>query len=295
MNGYLGIYRDIICEHQEIPVYLLLFVLTVGIFYAFFSDFESDYSEHLTAYLKQPKQEDIFFIRAGIKLSANQYRLLLFGFTITIFLLNGFRAVSVGSYSGLIKSAAYSLLFLYLFMPRIYLYKGIRSPFIIIIDYIALQRSKEMDYEIYSSVTMLKNLATAQEKHPLSFDLMMERLMESSRKLKSIYQRTLGIYRADNLEKAMRHFTDAVGTKNAKSFALILEKIDKINPTELKNQVSVFQETLSEEMFTRGLEKAEGRGTIVYALATMVSFICLLNFIFVSVLMDTLETLGDIF
>ncbi len=295
MDNFFGVYRELLYSNPAVPVYAGLFLFIVGIFYVFFIDESLLRSGQLIEYAVSPNKEDGLFIKAGLNISANQYRLCLFAVSVLLFLGRGLKAVAAGSYSGLAASAVLPLATVYFFSPKRYLYKGIKTPFIIIIDRMAKRRSGELDYELYSSVTMLKNLAIAQETSPLSFDLMLERLMECSKKLKPIYQRTLVLYRSENMTKAMRYFSDAVGTKNARSFTLLLEKMDKLNPTELKNQVISFQEALSEEMFTRGLEKAEGRGTIVYILATAVSFVCLLNFIFVSVLMDMLDTLGELF
>lgn len=295
MSAFFEIYRELFRSYPGIPVYMCLLLFSAGIFYCFFRDEGSRYSEQLLRYIGAANREDALFFKAGIKLSGNQYRLCLFTAAIAIFLVRGLTAVAAGSYSRLLGSATLSIAIVYFLLPRVYLYRGIRSPFIIVIDRMAKRRSRELDYELYSSVTMLKNLAIAQESTPLSFDLMLERLADSSKKLRPIFQRTLGIYRSENLTAAMRYFSEAVGTKNARNLALILGKMDRIKPTELKNQVLSFQESIAEEMFTRGLEKAEGRGMIVYVLATAVSFVCLLNFIFVSVLMDTLGMLGELF
>lgn len=294
MSEIFKLYREVFYQYPEFPLYMCTFLFVLGILYLFFAGEGKNYSAKMLERLNSPAKEDEIFLNAGININANRYKLFIYISAILFFIVRLIIAASTGTFAGISGSALLSIAAVYFLLPRRYIYKGIRSPFMIAVGQMAKKRRRELDYELYSSVTMLKNLAIAQEANPLSFDMIMERLMECSKKLKPIYQKTLSLYRSDNMVLAMRYFSGAIGTKNARNFTLILEKMDKINPTELKSRVSGFQEGIAEEMFTRGMEKAESRGTVVYVLATAVSFVCLLNFIFVSVLIDTIGTLGEL-
>lgn len=279
----------------DFPVYIFLIIFLFGVYEAFLKGSGGYYLELIEDYINAPNEEDRYFLRLGLSMTANKYTLMLYMVGFAVFLIFGISAAASGSIKSLFLGLMIVALMILLLRPKAYLYKNIASPFLVLTDIISRRRKEELDRELYNSITTLKNLAIAQEDDAISADLMIEKLMDNSKKLKPIFAQTLSIYRGGDKTSALNFFGDSIGTKNGKSFAMTLEKIDKIEPSELTTQVLSLQEIMAEERFTKGLEKAENKGTIVYALATGVCFVCLLNFLFVCVVMDTLSSIGSIF
>lgn len=294
-DSLAGGFSQLLSAVPDLPIYLCLVIFLYGVYKQFLEGEGGYYLELLEDYANTPSDEDRFFIQFGSKLTANKYTILLYMIAFALFFMSGIVAATSGNISSFLKGLLFSLALIVFLKPKDYLYKEIKSPFFIITEFFSKRRSQDYDRELFNSVTTLKNLAIAQEDDALSADLMLEKLMDNSKKLKPIYAQTISIYRSGDKTKALKFFSDAIGTKNGKAFAMTLEKIDKIDPSELRTQVLSLQEIMSEERYTKGLEKAESKGTLIYAMATGVCLICLLNFLFVCVIMDTLSLMGDMF
>lgn len=279
----------------DFPMYALFLIAIYGVYLIFLKGESSYIVGLLQGYLESPQDEDALFLQLGLKITANKYTFLLYVVSFFIFILIGARGVANGDIGLIILGGLICGALIYFLRPREVIYGGMRSPFVVLIEKMSAGRKKALEMELFNTVTILKNLAIAQEKSPVSADLILEKLMDNSKKLKPIFAEVITIYRQGDKKRAFKYFSEAIGTRNAKSFALTLDKIDVINPTELKTQVIALQEVMAEERFTQGMEKAESKGNLIYALATLCGFICLLNFIFVCVLSDALSMLGDIF
>lgn len=278
----------------SLPVYICTFFFCYGAYLIFLKGTSSYYQKVLKEYLQGESEEDQLLIQSGLKMNANTYTFVLFLIAIIVFLMFGFASVMTGEITQMLTGLLLSCCIIFFLRPKKYLFDKVKSPFVMLTDAIASSKRAEYDIELYNVITILKNLAIAQEGDPLSADLMLEQLMDNSKKLKPIFAEMLNIYRTGEKARAIRYFADAVGTKNGRSIALTFEKLDKIDPSELKLQVISLQEIMAEERFTRGLEKAENKGNLIFTVATISCFVCLLNFLFVCVIMDTLGMLGGL-
>lgn len=294
-NTLLGGINLLLSYIPDLPQYIMFVFFLYAVYYIFIKGSGKYYMDVLNGYLEAPNEEDSLFIQTGLKMTANRYTFYLYAIALVIFLAFGISGIINGNIRSMLTGLVLALFIVFFFRPKKYLFNSVKSPFQAIIDIMTRGRKNDFDKELFNSISILKNLAIAQEEEPISADRMLEKLMENSKKLKPVYAQMLVIYRSGDKTRALKYFSDAIGTKNAKNFALTLEKLDKINPTELKMQVTSLQEVMVEERFTKGLDKAESKGNIIYALATAVCFICLLNFMFVCVLMDTMEMLGELF
>ncbi len=279
----------------SLPMYMMLIFITYGAYIGFLREETAYLAGSLRSYMDMPNDEDRLLLKLGIKSGANKYRVILYAACLLIFLAIGGKGLMDGDPVLAMSAGVILGGFVFLLSPREELCKGVRSPLVILVEKASVGRKKALESELFNSVTTLKNLAIAQENDPVSADLMLEKLMENSKKLKPIFAKVITIYRQGDRKRAFRYFSDAIDTRNARTFALILEKIDAINPTELKTQVVALQEVMMEERYTKGMESAENKGNLIYGLATACGFICLLNFVFVCVLSDALSMLGDIF
>ena len=152
-----------------------------------------------------------------------------------------------------------------------------------------------LDKELYNSSVILKNLSIIRRQTPLSADYMYEKLMENSHLLKPLYSQMLTLYRNKKDEDAFKVLPLAVGTKASRSFAIILSKLEKINPAELEEQMGLFQKNMIEVRKTQGIKRIERNGAILTILSTVTVFAVLLNFVVVIVFMSTFEQLENVF
>ncbi|MBQ9960535.1 MAG: hypothetical protein IJP00_01360 [Firmicutes bacterium] len=295
LESFVPALRVLLTYIPGLPAYFCLFFFCYGAYITFLKGTSSYYKDIITEYFDTESEEDVLFVRTGVNITANKYTFMLYMFAVLIFLMFGIMSVSSGDIRQMLTGVIVAFLLVFFLRPQKFIFGDMKSPFVIITDAISKGRREEYDKELYNSITILKNLAIAQEGSPLSADLILEKLMENSKKLKPVYAEMLSIYRTGDKTKAIKYFADAIGTKNGRTIAMTFEKLDKINPSELKLQVISLQEIMAEERFTKGLEKAESRGNILYALATGCCFVCLLNFLFVCVIMDTLTMLGGVF
>ena len=164
------------------------------------------------------------------------------------------------------------------------------------IDYWVMKKRKnKMDKELFSSSIILKNLSLVQGDVVFSADYMYEKLMENSVVLKPVYGQMLTLYRNQKNSEAFRVLPSIIGTKASKNFAIILSKLEKLNPSELAKQMEVFQKSMMENRMTYAIKRVQRSSLILTVLATITVFTLLLNFVVVVVFLDTIETLNNLF
>ncbi|MBR6529573.1 MAG: hypothetical protein IKT62_06005 [Firmicutes bacterium] len=164
------------------------------------------------------------------------------------------------------------------------------------IDYWVMKKRKsKMDKELFSSSIILKNLSLVQGDNAFSADYMYEKLMENSVVLKPVYGQMLTLYRSRNNSEAFKVLPSVVGTKASKNFAIILSKLEKLNPAELAKQMEVFQRSMMGNRVTYAIKRVQRNSLVLTVLATVTVFVLLLNFIVVVVLLDTIDTLNQLF
>ena len=88
------------------------------------------------------------------------------------------------------------------------------------------------DRELFKSSVILKNLSLVRKEAPMSADYIYEKLAENSGYLKPMYSQMLALYRSGRDKVAFKLPAKVIGTKAAGNFALILSKLDKLNPAE---------------------------------------------------------------
>ncbi len=157
------------------------------------------------------------------------------------------------------------------------------------------RRSLGAGQEFYKSSVILKNLITVTGGSALSADHIYEKLMENSDILKPVYGRMLSLYRSGKDEEAFRVPVDIIGTREARSFALILSKVDKIDPAELKAQTEIFQNSMTEKKVTAAMKQAQRNSAVITALSAGCVFALLINFTVVAVFMKSLDMMSSVF
>ena len=164
------------------------------------------------------------------------------------------------------------------------------------IELMIMKKSKsQIDKELYNSSVILKNLALVQRQMPFSADYMYERIMENSVLLKPIYSQMLATYRSMDSNEAFKVLPLVVGTKTSKNFAIILSKLEKLNPAELEKQMDIFQKSMMESRMTYAIKRVQRTSLVLTGLATITVFALLLNFVVVVVFLNTIDTLNQLF
>ena len=154
---------------------------------------------------------------------------------------------------------------------------------------------RHVERELYGSGITLKNLAIVYKDQPLAAEYMYEMLMDNTRVLKPVYQEMLNLYRNGRYEEAFAVFGERTGTRSGKHFAMVLSKLDSINPAELIEQMEVFQDMMSEERMTEATKEVQRKSILTTTWATAAIFALLINFTVVVVFMDKLNTLQELF
>ncbi len=157
------------------------------------------------------------------------------------------------------------------------------------------KKAMRVDREIFDSSVMLKNLAIAEKGRAFSADYIYEQLLYHSRRLQPVYGEMLSLYRSGRDEEAFAFFGEKCGTKAAKRFAMVLSKLDQIDPAELMEQMEVFQEVLSQKKMTEDMRRLQQTSALTTFLATAVVFAQLIDFTVVVVLLNTISVINGIF
>ena len=148
------------------------------------------------------------------------------------------------------------------------------------------------DRELFKSSVILKNLSLVRKEAPMSADYIYEKLAENSGYLKPMYSQMLALYRSGRDKEAFKLPAKVIGTKAAGNFALILSKLDKLNPAELVEQMNIFQSSMIEKQVTYAVKRTS---VVITALSALSVFALLINFVVVVVFMDSLKMLSSIF
>lgn len=153
----------------------------------------------------------------------------------------------------------------------------------------------ELDKDLFKSSIILKNLSLVRRETPFSADYMYEKLMENSTVLRPIYGQMMSLYRNKRDVEAFKIIPMIVGTKASKNFAIILSKLDALNPSEMESQMDLFQKSMMESRMTFAIKRVQRNSVILTTMATATIFALLLNFVVVVVFMSTLEMLNNVF
>ena len=145
--------------------------------------------------------------------------------------------------------------------------------------------------DLYHAAILLKDLCIVRKYHPVSLDYMLEELSHSSGSLKPVFQKTLALYRTQGSDAAFRYFSDRLDSKYARNLALLMSKMDKIDPAELVSQIDIFIGIIREVRTTEAMKTAERRAAVCTFLAAAAFFALMIDFLVVVVFMDTLESL----
>ena len=164
---------------------------------------------------------------------------------------------------------------------------GRPSPFGLLLEQIRKKRRIKYNQEIFRCLSQLKNLATAKADASYSSDYIISELSRYTVYTKPIFDRFLGYWYESRYEEAVKYFNDSIGTEDAKSLSNLLSKIDHLKPAEFISQLELYQNEAKERRKTTAQNTWEARSSMVFAVALITSIIILLNFLLISIAIDT--------
>ncbi len=223
----------------------------------------------------------------GIPISVYQYNLLRLSILSIIII---FEVEENGiSVETAIKAVVVFSLFIFT-SPRLTVL-GKKTPFAILIASLKRYNQTIIDDEIYKALSRLKNLVITQRENPMSASFLIEQITKFTKKTKGIFLKTLSMYHEGNQEEAIEFFKATTGTKLGAEFGNIMSKLDELNPAELKDQLILLQSSVRDEKVTLKLRQQELFSNLMFIPIVAASMAILLNFVIITVWLDSLNHL----
>lgn len=234
---------------------------------------------------------DDIFKDTGLKISLLQYQTGRYLMISLLFLMLIYSFFKNGNIS--LKHLLITI-FIYLISAPVREFLGKKTPFYYFIYVLKNEYRNKLDLEIFRSISQLKNLAIAQKDKPFGADFIIQQLMKFSNITKPVYIKMLSKYRMGQEEEACKYFAEAIGTNYAKELANIFLKLDKINPGELVEQLTLYQVSIREEWRTKKMRKFEAISDIIFIPIIASALIVLLNFVVIVVYIEQASSIFNL-
>ncbi|WP_304944599.1 hypothetical protein [Vallitalea guaymasensis] len=163
------------------------------------------------------------------------------------------------------------------------------SPFMLVIKMIKTMQNKKKDTEIYRILIQLKNIAITQQDKPYSADYTINQLIKFSKLTRNALINFLMYYNIGKEDEAYKKFTKDINTQMGNDIGMILLKLDKLNPTELIEQIDIIKERNREKHITEKHRKQNAISDLIYLPIIIPVFILFLNFIMITVWIPRIE------
>lgn len=237
------------------------------------------------------KEVDKVFYRTGLNITSLQYQMVRYLIFIILLVLMILSFLNTGIIS--IKNYI-MLLALFLISSPVLSLGGKKTPFSLLIDALQNEYKNKKDVELYRAISQLKNIAIAQKDKPLSSDFIIEQLIKFTKLTKKDFIKLLSEFRLGNEETGCREFASNVDTRLALELSNVLIKLDKINPIELKEQLTLYQENLKAERMTKKLKRNETISNIIFIPIISLALIVLLNFVIIVIFLDQMQNIMNL-
>lgn len=143
------------------------------------------------------------------------------------------------------------------------------------------QKAAVMDSEIYRSAALLSNITILQGQVPKGAIYIIEQLMSFSDDLRRPFEHMLYYLRQNRTEEALDAFEAEAGTATAREYGTILIQMDKMNPADQKENISLLRKKLMEEKITAEKRKNETVSNLIYIPVLANIILIFVNFIYI--------------
>lgn len=144
------------------------------------------------------------------------------------------------------------------------------------------KRRAVMEKEIYSSAALLSNIAIIQSQAPKGAIYIIEQMASYSDHLKQPFEHMLYYLRQNRTEEALDAFEREAGTGIAREYGAILLQMDKIRPSEQKENIRLLMQKLREENITREKTRNETISDLIYIPVLANVIVVFINFIYIA-------------
>jgi len=142
------------------------------------------------------------------------------------------------------------------------------------------KRNSTIENEIYQSATLLENIVILQKNSPKGAAYIIEMISGYSKDLRKAFDSMLYYLRMNQKDEAVAAFGRAAGTKSAMEYGDILIKMDSMNPSELRESISLLRRRLREERTTAEIKKNEIMSDLIYIPVLANVMLIFLNFVY---------------
>ena len=181
------------------------------------------------------------------------------------------------------------------------------------------KRKEQIQKEIYSALSILRNHASADEGSEdsggvrihgtsrtvgaagvysgayVTTDYILEQFAMADGTLKEAYTGTLRLLRTGRRKDAAEYFTKAADIDLARDYILLVLDWDAVSPQKLKQTVVAFQNALKETRTTELIRKNEVLSDLVYMPVVAGVLVVFVNFIYVAYLAEQQALLAELF
>lgn len=232
---------------------------------------------------------DSVFNDSGLKITTLHYQLVRYSsFLIWLILLNILFQLKGGTYP--VKQFFIIFILFLASSPKSY-FLGKRTPFKYVLDIFRNNHKHKQNIEIYRAISQLKNIALARKDTPPGSDFVLEQLNKFTNILRPVFNKTIALWSMGEKEVACEYLDKTIDTKEATELANILRKLDELEPYELKNQLSLLQESIKKERETRKIKNNENISNLVYLIVITTCVIIMVNFVIVVYYIETINQL----
>lgn len=291
-------------KYLYIYYFLILFFTLLGIFflYKFYSNiysygkqrFKRNRYKELTDFVKGQlynKELDALISKSGMKFNSFYYQIVrfsLFSFILLYELFNKIRGFSISQGNIIIVLTVFVLT-----SPKLMLNK--KTPFHYLINLFVSEYRNRKNKEIYRAIVQLKNLSIIKANTNIGADFIINELNKFTNVTKPIFDKMLSLWYLNERKKAIEYFSNAIDTKEGKELALLFDKLDYIDTSELINQIELYQTNVRSERQTYYEKNNEARSNIAYGVVMLSAVIVLINFIIVTIFIDAINLYNSIF
>ncbi len=144
------------------------------------------------------------------------------------------------------------------------------------------KRRVAIEKEIYASAALLSNIAIIHAAAPKGAIYIIEQMASYSDLLKQPFEYMLYYLRQNRSDEALDSFEREAGTELAREYGIILLQMDKIRPSEQKENIRQLMKKLREANLTREKKRNETISDIIYIPVLANVIVVFINFIYIA-------------
>ncbi|MEK3725429.1 hypothetical protein [Paenibacillus sp. FSL H8-0034] len=223
---------------------------------------------------------------SGLPINSTQYQIIRY-LLVGLLLISNLASHSLKG--GDMTSSLGFIVFVFLITsPKVYIFKR-KTPYKYLMDLLTSRYKYKKNLEVYRAISQLKNLIIIKQERPPGSLYILEQLNKFTKITKPIFNRMLMMWTMGQKEAACKYFVEAMDTDHAQEIGSLFEKLDGLNPIELKNQLILFQEDFKQKRQTEKLKQNQYRSHMIYAVVVISLISVLTNFLVLGFLMDLLK------